>query len=221
MHTARHNFGPVAIERDDIINLADDLQKGFKSRLVITFAKGTEQSRFLEDFKQLKIDVGRADFIKLFVREPDGTGIDRMITVEFGQAINFAMTQSSNEAWVLGELEKLKREIGKYQRVYSARVFGGGINYIMFICAIVFLPSLNSLWDRAILMAGVLGLAYAVNWLHNRYVPHAAIYLNERKEGWLARLLPSMASWIIGIAASVIATLLAAYLKGWLPLPSP
>ena len=68
-------------------------------------------------------------------------------------------------------------------------------------------------------MGGVVALAYAVTWLHTHYLPHSAIYLSKRKEGWLARFLPSAASWLIGIAASVIATLLGAYLKGWLALP--
>ena len=98
-------------------------------------------------------------------------------------------------------------------------VSGVGINQFMLICTIVFLPSLDSLRDRAILMGGVLALAYAVTWLHNRYLPHAAIYLSKRKEGWLARFLPSAFSWLIGIVASVIAGLLGAYLKGVLSLP--
>jgi hypothetical protein len=220
MHTARHNFGPIEVDRDQIVTLADDIQRGFtKGKVVVTFVSGTEQSRFLDDFKRLNAGTGRVDLIKLFVREPDASGIDRSITVEFGQAVNWAMCQGVSEAWVLGELERLKREIRKFERVYATRAIGVGINQIMLVCTIVFLPSLSSLLDRAILMGGVLALAYAVNWLHSRYLPHAAIFLSKRRESWLARFLPSVASWVIGIAASVIATLLGAYLKGWLALP--
>jgi hypothetical protein len=64
-----------------------------------------------------------------------------------------------------------------------------------------------------------LGVRLVVNWLHNRYLPHAAIYLGKRKEGVLARFGASAFSWIIGIAASVIAALLGVYLKGVLSLP--
>jgi hypothetical protein len=222
MHTARHNFGPIEIDRDQIIALATDIQKGFpKSRVVVTFLTGTEQSRFLDDFEQLNVTAGRAQLLKLFVREPDGTGIDKIITVEFGQTLNYAMTQSSSESWSLGELEKLKREIGQLQRVYATRAVGVGVNQFMFVCTLVFLPSLPRLLDRAILMGAVVALIYTVNWLHTRYLPHAAIYLSKRKEGWFARFIPSTISWLIGIAASVIATILGAYLKGWLKLPSP
>ncbi|MGQ0484979.1 MAG: hypothetical protein ACT4SY_06465 [Hyphomicrobiales bacterium] len=217
LHTARHNFGPIEIDRNQIIALADDIQRDFaRGKVVVTFVTGTEQSRFLEDFKQLNISAGRAELVKLFVREPDISGMDRSVTVEFGQTANWVMCQGVRESWSLGELEKFKREIRKFERVYAAKKFGVGINQFMLVCTIVFLPSLTSLRDRAILMGGVLALAYSVNWLHSRYLPHAAIYLSKRKDGWLMRFLPSAASWLIGIAASVIATLLGAYLKGWL-----
>jgi hypothetical protein len=90
----------------------------------------------------------------------------------------------------------------------------------MAVGAIVFLPSLTSLKDRAALAAGVVILIYAVNWLHGKYLPNAAIWLSEKRDGWFSRFLPSAASWFIGIMAAVIATLLGVYLKGWLSLPS-
>jgi len=220
MHSARHNFGPIEIDRDQIVALGDEIQRGFtKGRVIVTFVAGTEQSRFLEDFKRLNFNVDRVNLVKLFVREPDPSGIDKSITVEFGQSVNWAMCQGVSEAWALGELERLKRDIRRFERMYATRAIGGGINQIMLVCPLVFLPSLANLKDRAVLMGGVVALAYAVTWLHTHYLPHSAIYLSKRKEGWLARFLPSAASWLIGIAASVIATLLGAYLKGWLALP--
>lgn len=202
-----------------IIALADDIQRAFPNgRLIVTFTTDTEQSRFLEDFKLLNISAGQAELLKLFVREPDAAGIDKSVTVEFGPSINWVMCQGVSESWVLGELERLKREITKFERFYAPKAFGVGINEFMLISAIVYLPSLSSLRDRAILMAGVVGLVYAINWIHRRYLPHAAIYLTKKKDGWIARTLPSVASWIVGIAATVIATLLGAYLQGWLPL---
>jgi hypothetical protein len=222
LHTARHTFGPILIERDQIIALAEDIQRGFsKSKVVMTYITGSEQSRYLEDFKQSTSRYGQTTFLKIFAREPDGTGIDRIITVEFGQELNYAMAQSSSESWSLGEVEKLKREIRRFERVYATKRIGVGINQFMLISAIVFLPSLENLKDRAILMSGVLALIYAVNWMHSRYLPHAAIYLGKREGGWLARFLPSIASWLIGIIASVIAALLGAYLKGVFSLSAP
>lgn len=222
IHTARHNFGPIVVDRDQIVFLADEIQRDFpKSRVIVTFATGTTQSRYLEDFKRSSIGSGRADQVTLFVREMDTSGIDKSITVEFGQTVNWVMSQGASESWTLGELEKLKREIKKFERMYAAKKFGVGINQIMLVCTVVFLPSLPNLRDRTILMGSVLALAYSVNWLHIRYLPHAEINLSKRMDGWLSRLLPSAASWLIGIAATVIATLLGAYLKGWLSFPGP
>lgn len=187
--------------------------------MVITFSLGTEQSRFLEDFKQMEFS-GKAEVLRLFVQEQEQQGNSRFISVEFGPYLNVAMAQSASEAWALGELERLKREINRYERVYAAKKFGIGVNQLMAVGTIVFLPSLANLKDRAILAGGVVALIYAVNWLHGRYLPHAAIWLNERRGDLLARIFPSIASWFIGISASVIATLLAVYLKGWFSLPT-
>jgi len=220
VYTARHTFGPIEIDRDQIIALGQEVQRSFPiGKVVITFSIGTEQSRFLEDFSQMRLNSGRAEVLRLFVREQEPQGTDKSISVEFGPFINVATAQSVSEAWALGELERLKREIGRYERVYAAKKFGIGVNQLMAVGAIVFLPSLTSLRDRAVLATGVLLLMYAVNWLHSKYLPNAAIWLSERKDGWLERFFPSAASWFIGIMASVIAALLGAYLKGWLSPP--
>jgi hypothetical protein len=222
VHSARHNFGPIEIDRKQLIALADDIQRSFtKGRVVVSFVDGTEQRRFLEDFRQLNFNDNRAEVGRLFVSEPDAGGSDKSITVEFGPMVNWVTTQSVSEAWVLGEREKLKREIKKFERVYASQAYGITFNQAMLLGTLVYLPSLGSLQDRVVLMIGVICLVYAVNWLHKRYLPHAAIYLGERKQGWFVRLLPSVASWVIGIAATVIATLLGAYLQGLLKLPTP
>jgi hypothetical protein len=219
--TARHTFGPIQIDRDQIMALAQDIQRGFPNgKLVVTFSVGSEQSRFLEDFEKLKLNSERAEILRLFVREQDSLGADKSITVEFGPYINLAMAQSVSEAWALGEVEKLKRETRRYERAYVTSKLGLGVNQIMAVGTIVFLPGLASLKDRAVLAVGVILLMFGVNWLHRKYLPNAAIWLGERKDGWLARFFPSAASWFIGIAASVIAALLGAYLKGWLSLPA-
>jgi hypothetical protein len=91
----------------------------------------------------------------------------------------------------------------------------------MLLSTVVFLPSLVSLLDRSILMIVVLMLIVGVNWLHSRYVPFAAIYLREKQKNWLGRAWPRVASWGIGIAATVIAALAGAYLEGALNISPP
>ncbi|RJF85697.1 hypothetical protein [Sphingomonas cavernae] len=221
-HIARHNFGAIEIDREQITEIAESIRRDFPS-VIVTVVAGTEQARYLEDFKQLQFSVDKAEIIKIFASKPDGTGSNQVVSIEFGPQVNSAMTQGANEAWVLGQLETLKRDLKRYERTYitNFKRWGIGINQLMLLGAVVFLPSLSGLGDRAILMGAVLALIVAVNWLHSRYVPFAAIYLREKKKGLLGGIWPSMASWVIGIVAAVIATLLAAYLQGWLQIPAP
>lgn len=218
LHTARHEFGAVEIERDQINNLADEIQREFKTaKMVVTVLAGTEQSRFLPDFKMTEFNAEKAAVLKLFASEPEGTGVNRVIAVEFGPQINSAMTQGADEAWVLGMLEKLKRTLRPFERSYATNIkrVGFGINQMLLLGSILYLPSLDSLKDRAIFMGGVLALVFAVNWLHSKYLPFAAIYLRKKPAGVFSKLAPNAASWLIGLTAGAAATLLAGYLQGW------
>ena len=221
LHTARYHFGAIEIDRDQIVEIAEDLRKEFPS-VVVTVEVGTEQARYLDDFKGTQFGTNKAKTIKIYASKPDVSSLNLVASVEFGPEINLAMTQGANESWVLGRLETLKRDIKSFERAYitNFKRWGIGINQMMLLGALTFLPSLNGLRERVILMGGVLGLIIAVNWLHTRYVPFAAIYLGPKKAGVLQRLWPSIASWVIGIVAAVIAAVLAAYLQGWLQIPT-
>lgn len=215
-HTARHNFGAIEIDRDQIIRIAESVRRDFP-RVVVTVVSGTEQSRFLEDFKELHFSTQKAEIIKIYASQPDEYGSNQVISIEFGPIVNTAMTQGANEAWVLGQLETLKREIKQYERNYitSFKRGGIGINQIMLLGAIIYLPSLNGVGSRAILMTTVFILTLMVNHLHTRYIPFAAIYLKKKDIGWIGRTWPSILSWSTGILATIISTLLAAYLSGY------
>lgn len=221
-HIARHNFGAIEIDREQVIEVAESIRREF-SAVIVTVVAGTEQSRYLDDFKELQFAVDKAEIIKVFAQKPDGAGANQVVSIEFGPQINSAMTQGANEAWVLGQLEALKRDLKRYERTYvtNFKRWGIGINQVMLLAAVVFLPSLSDLSDRAILMGIVLSLIVGVNWLHSRYVPFADIQLREKKTGWLGKAWPRVASWGIGIIAAVLATLAAAYLQGALEIPAP
>lgn len=222
LHTARYNFGAMEIDKNQIADIADTIRRDFPS-VIVTVIAGTEQARYLEDFKQFQFAVDRAEVIKIFAQKPDGSGLNQVVSIELGPQANSAMTQGANEAWVLGQLETLKRDLKRFDRTYitNFKRWGIGINQVMLLAAIVFLPSLSGLKDRAILMGVVLALVFGVNWLHSRYVPFAAIYLREKRKGWLGKAWPRVASWGIGIMASVLAVLAAAYLQGALKIQSP
>lgn len=222
LHTARHAFGAIEIDKGQITEIAESIRREFQN-VIVTVVAGTEQARYLEDFKQRQFTVDRAEIIKIFAQKPDGSGLNQVVSIEFGPQINTAMTQGANEAWVLGQLETLKRDLKRYERTYitTFKRWGIGINQVMLLAAIVFLPSLSGLKDRAILIAVVLGLIFGVDWLHSRYVPYAAIYLREKKKGWFGKAWPRVASWAIGIVATVVAGLAAAYLQGAFNIPAP
>ena len=220
LHTARHEFGAIEIDREQIIELAENIRRDFPI-VVVTINAGTEQSRYLDDFKAFQLSAKKATIAKVYATKPEGTSSNQVVSVEFGPRINFAMAQGENEAWTLGRLETLKRDLKSYERVYATNIvrYGVSINNLMILAAIVFLPSLNLLRDRVVLMAAVLILVMTVNWLHGKYLPFAAIYLQKKPTGIFRRIGPSVASWGISVTASAAAALLAAYLKGWLRLP--
>lgn len=223
LHTARHNFGAVEVDRRHIMAVADEIQRDFKNaQVVVTVVAGTEQSRFLADFKTTTVNSERAEIIKLYAQEPEeSSGVNRIALVEFGPQLNMVMTQGGDEAWVLGMLEKLKRAIRPGERTYSTnfKKLGFGVNQLLIVATVVFLPSLSTLRDRTILTFGILALVFGVSWLHRRYLPFAAIYLGQKPAGPLARIAPNLVSWVIAVTAGIAATLLAAYLQGWIGLP--
>jgi hypothetical protein len=192
LHTARHDFGAVEIDLGGIILLADELQRNFKNaQVAVTFIDGTEQTRFLQDFKALLSNAERSSFIKLFVQEPEGSGVSRVAQIEFGQQFNFVMIQGGDEAWVLGMLEKLKRGIRPFERVYMTNFkrLGFGIDKILLLAAIIHLPSLSNLRDRIVFMAGIILITLVVKWLHNRFLPLSAIYLAQNPKACSLGLL--------------------------------
>ncbi|WP_316167515.1 MULTISPECIES: hypothetical protein [unclassified Bradyrhizobium] len=224
LHTARHHFGAIGIDRQQLTTLAETIQRDFRSaQVVVTVVAGTEQSRFLNDFKSLNLSTEQATAVKLFVQEPDRGNVNKVVSVELGPQVNTVMTQGADEAWVLGELELLKQTLRNLEHTYTTNFkrLGFGINQLLFVGAIIFIPSLGNLRDRAVLMIGVLVLVYIVNWLHGRFLPFAAIYLGKRPPSFVARATPTVVSWLISATAGIVATLLAAYLQGmlsgWIP----
>ena len=167
LFTSRYQFGAVEVDRDQIIAIADEIQRDFeKTQVVVTADAGPEhsRSRLLSDFKAVEFVSERATIIRLFAQEPEDNGINRVVQVEFSPQINMVMVQGSDEALVLGTIEKLKRRIRPFERTYMTnfKKYGLGFNQVLLVGTIVFLPSLGGLLDRAILMFGVLALIFAV-----------------------------------------------------------
>lgn len=222
LHTKQHNFGPIVIERSNIIALAETLKRELpRSKVVITFTTSTEQARYLEDFKNHTFSNDKVEFLKVHAREPEGTGIDRLITIEFGQTVNFVMTQGSQESWVLGTAEKMKHDVASLQRTYANRQFEAVINQLIVIAAIAAIPSLETYFQRLVLLVGVAGFTFAASWLHKKLLPNAVIYVGEKREEAVTSAVITVGSWIISLIPPVLTALIVAYFKGMLHLPAP
>ncbi len=219
LHSARYSFGAIAIDRDQITEIANNIEREFPSPIV-TIVDGTERSFYLKNFIKSTFSSERAESIRILARKPDRFGLDQTITIEFGPYINFAMTQGTNEAWVLGQLETIKRELKRYERPYftNFKKFGVNIASVVAIIAVAFLPNLDQFKDRLIFCGALVGLFYAVKLAHMRFMPHAIINLRARKRSVFEKIWPVALSWILGIAATIIASLFGAYLEGALEI---
>lgn len=219
MHTARHQFGPIVLERVDAIEIADDIQKELpKARIVVTFDTGAEQSRYLPDFKAMNFSTETAGMLKIHGAEADPSGIDRVLSVEFGQNYNVATAQSVSRAWSLGALENLRGIVQRHQRAYAKAAYGNVVANFILLATVVALPSMDTLMQRAILMLVAVAVIYAVGKFHARYMPNAAIYLGERTEGPFYKAFQSLGVYLLGALGSIIVLLAGAYLKGYLRL---
>lgn len=221
LHSARHDFGAIAISVPEFVALADEVQQSFQQSVIITITTDTETTRTLGDFKRQTLTTGRARLIKLYVQEPDASGLNKTVIIEFGPQFNFATVQGPDDAWVLGQLEKIKRRVHPSERAYagSYKKYGVGFNQLLLLFTLAYLPSLPDFVSRVVLIAGVICVAYVISTFHSKLIPFTAIYTIEMPKGFLARIWPQVLSLFVSLLAGVAATLLAAFLQGWLQLP--
>lgn len=218
LYTARHVLGPVVIDRRELDAIAREMQSAFKrSKLVVTVYTDTEQIFYLDNLAEKHFSAHRASIVKLHVQEPDRDGLNRLISLELGPSYNMAMTQGTDETWVIGYLEKLKNLTNPFTRglFYKLRSIGVGFNQIAILCVVVFLPSLNGLLERSILMVGVIVIAFAVKRGQDRIFQNAVIYLGERSPSLVERAGPPVVSLGVAVLGGALATLLAVWLQKW------
>ena len=225
LYTKRHDFGAVAVDRDTIITIAKNMQESFKDgKVFITISvDGNQQLQPLTQFEEQKSDlVGIATFASLYIQEPEGTGFNRILQVEFGPQVNFVMTQGGDQSWVIGKLELIKQIILPYQRKYMTNFFkkhfSASLGYFL-LFAIVLFPSIESFWVRTALAVTIVVISHLINQFHSRCLPFATIYLEQKPKGAFTGIAPSVASWLITVTAGVAITLLATLFQGWLTLP--
>jgi hypothetical protein len=219
LYSARHDLGAIAISRTEIVALAEEIQAQFsKQPVMVNVTVQTERIRMLEDFKKVKFPEKRGQLVKLYAQEAEASGMNRTVVVELGQNGNWMTVQSSDEAWVLGFLEKLKQHVVPLQRFYPSQYkkFGVGFNQLMLAAAIAYLPSLPGFPSRVGLMAGVFGVVWVIGVVHKKFIPFTTIYLSDDADSVFRRVWPTVVSTLIAVLGGAAATILAGVLQGWL-----
>jgi hypothetical protein len=222
-HTARLELGPIGIDREGIIQLAEAIQKDFQNPVVISVTGETTQNYFLEGFKTRSFNHKRADIVWIRGSDFEAPGLNRVVSVEFGQQTNFAFAQSSDEAWARGKRDMLRQQLRPYERNYAttAKKFGLGLNQFLIAGLLVFLPSFEELWERVTLVFAFSLIAQGMSFLDRRVLRHADIYLHGKKRGAWERLGPSLVSWSAGLLAAILSGLLVAWLEGMFSVGAP
>lgn len=206
------NIGALKLYAEDILSLLRFIQEDFNMpRPVVTYhIRGSEVTKYASDFISEVKSLGRLEYLKITIQEPEAYGINRVVTVElnaFGS--NEVRVQGIRESWVIGRAEALASFLRKYQSnlVTKYRKFGLNLNSVIFVAMLVLIPEIAKLSDRAMFVGATFILLLALLSFHKRFIPNASILLTEEKPNAFVRAWPTILSWIVAASASLIAAL--------------
>ena len=212
-YTSTIAIGAVRIYGADLWELVEFIRRDFVvGRLVVTYAiRGTEVTKYLEDFRTEAATLGQLRRFKLAIQEPEAYGINKVVVLElipFGQ--NEIRVQGINESWVTGKAEATARMLRKFEKplVTTYKKFGLTLNQLIVLAMLVLIPAIQFLWQRAMFVVAVVLLLQSLVWLHQRFIPNVTLYLSEEEPTVVQRAWPTILSFVIGVVASLVAALL-------------
>lgn len=182
--------------------------------------RGTEVSRYADDFLAAAERLGRLDYLKLGVSEPEAYGLNRNVTVELAASgANDVRVQSIQESWALGKAEFLAQTLRKNQKsfVTTVRRFGLNLNTVIIIISVAVAPEL-SLGRRFVFLIFALILVVGIIRFHAKFIPNVAIHLAGVKPGFLRRSWPQILSWLVAGTSAVAASIVYGLLKNEITL---
>lgn len=220
--TSALGLGALRLYAKDVWSVADSIQKEFTTgRVVVTYnLRGTEVTRFLQDFRQDPDGPGEIRRLKLFAQELDATGIAKSITIDLSSAgQNEVRVTGGDEAWVIGMAESTTRKLRSFEQniVTTYKKFGLTINNVIFLAMLIIIPSMDSIVQRVLFVAAVMTLLVILHGLHSTLIPNLVVYFGKEDPGYLARIWPTLLSWLIAATASLTAALIFAWLTGAWP----
>lgn len=216
LFTKRINLGFIQIYREEIVGLVDFIRKDFPvGKMIITYQDGVNADRaiYYEDFLQIQ-NLTRLDYLKIFISEPEGNGINRLITVElraFG--LNELIIQGSNEAWVLGRAAMTSNFMRGFTDVFrgSFNRFFGAFQVIIFTVMVVLMTIVQPLQQKIFLAIGTFVVLQVLPLVFSKLFPNAIIKMGEGKPKLVSKFLSRGGNWIAVITFSALGTVLTKY----------
>jgi hypothetical protein len=213
LYTKAVELGAVRLFAEDVRGLLTHIREDFLAgRTVVTInSRGSQVSKYVDDFMQEMSGLGRLDYLKLFLQEPEAHGISRTVEIElnaYGQ--NTIRVQGIHESWVLGKAALLEAAVRQHQRalVTTYKKFGLNLNQVIFMAMLVAMPSIPAWQGRAIFVVAVFALLTGMLVLHSKFIPNAVIQLGDAKPSVIRRVWPTVASWLVAASSSLIAALI-------------
>jgi hypothetical protein len=212
LYTRNISLGAVRLFSEDVMQLLQHMGQDFSSgRLTVTFnSRGSEVTKYAEDFLQDAKSLGSLKYLKVMIQEPEVHGINRLVVVELNAfGANEVRAQGVQESWVIGKAESVAALLRRNQStlITTYKKFGLNLNQAIFVSMLVVMPSITSWVGRALFAIAVFALLAALLWLHARFIPNATVQMAVVKPTFFARTWPTVLSWLVAATASLVAAL--------------
>lgn len=212
LYTRNVTVGAIRMYAQDVLALLRYVQEEFNApRPIVTYhLRGNEVTKYAVDFEREVSTLGRLDYLKVTVQEPDEYGINRLVVVElnaFGK--NEVRVQGIRESWVIGRAEALATVLRKNQSslVTGYRKFGLNLNSLIFLAMLVLIPEIDTFWARVTFVGATIALLTLLLWAHSKFIPNASILLTGAKPNIFAKAWPTLLSWLVAASASLVAAM--------------
>lgn len=218
IHNKRIVIGSIRLFNEDVRQLVDFIKRDFtEGKAIITCnIRGSEVTKYASDFLENYEGTEELNYLKIVIQEPEAHGINRVVVVELVASGESAIRVSGiNESWVLGKAEAIDQLLKPKQNflITTYRKYGLNLNGALFIAMLIAIPEIGKWYERAVFIAVVFALLNILLFIHSKFIPNTAIYLQKVKPSFIERAWPSILSWVIAASSSLAAAYVFSLLK--------
>jgi hypothetical protein len=212
--------GAVSLFGPDITALISDIRRDFSiGRPIATYSTGAgEVTKYADDFLAEASTLGTLTYLKLQIQEHEAHGINKVAVVELRRyGVSEVRAQGVSESWAIGRAEAIASRLKRHSNslVTAYKKFGLNLNQALFLGMLILIPQFTLMAKRATFVISVYVMLHALLWVHSRLVPNADIRVSSPAPNQLVRVWPSIMSFLFAVVASIVA----AYIYGWLVAP--